>query len=110
MIIDKQHVEYRLQFAVMVWLYLGKTDWKGAHKKLKNIRYGSFKILEKYDENAFKLDLLWYMHMYLAVNVENLWLFEPSRPCPWQEDKKTWNGGQTLLRICPKGQFSNQVK
>lgn len=110
MITDKWRVKYCFQFADMVWLYLGKTDWKGAHKKLKNIQYGSFKILEQYDENDFKLDLLWYMHMYSAVNVENLWLLEPSRPCPWQEDKKTRNGEQIFLWISPKGQFSNQAK
>lgn len=37
---------------------LGEKDkFKGAHKKLKPIQYGPFKILEQDGENAFKLDL-----------------------------------------------------
>ena len=51
---------------------------QGEGKKLKPIRYGPFKILEKIGENAFCLDLPAYMHIYLVVNVENLRLFEPS--------------------------------
>ena len=51
---------------------------QGEGKKLKLIRYGPFKILEKIGENAFRLDFLAYMHIYLVVNAENLRLFEPS--------------------------------
>jgi hypothetical protein len=47
-------------------------------KKLKPLRYGPFKILEKIGNNAFRLDLPPYMHMYVVVNVENLRLYEPS--------------------------------
>ena len=51
---------------------------QGEGKKLKPIRYGPFKILEKIGENAFRLDLSAYMHIYLVVNTKNLRLFEPS--------------------------------
>ena len=51
---------------------------QGEGKKLKPIRYGPFKILEKIGENYFCLDLPAYMHIYLVVNVDNLRLFEPS--------------------------------
>jgi len=51
---------------------------QGEGKKLKPIRYGPFKILEKIGENAFLLDLPAYMHIYSVVNAENLKLFEPS--------------------------------
>ena len=51
---------------------------QGEGKKLKPIRYGPFKVLEKIGENDFRLDLPAYMHIYSVVNVENLRLFEPS--------------------------------
>jgi hypothetical protein len=50
---------------------------KGEGKKLKPIRYGPFKILDKIGNNAFHLDLPPYMQMYAVVNVENLKLYEP---------------------------------
>ena len=51
---------------------------QGEGKKMKPIRYGPFKILEKIGENAFCLDLPAYMHIYSVVNAKNLRLFEPS--------------------------------
>ena len=51
---------------------------QGEGKKLKPIRYGPFKILEKIGENAFRLDFPTYMHIYSVVNVESLRIFEPS--------------------------------
>ena len=51
---------------------------QGDGKKLKPIRHGPFKILEKIGENAFRIDLPAYMHIYLVVNAESLRLFEPS--------------------------------
>jgi len=51
---------------------------QGEGKKLKPIRYGPFRILEKVGENAFRLDLPTYMHIYSDVNVDCLRLFEPS--------------------------------
>jgi len=51
---------------------------QGEGKKLKPIRYGPFKILEKIGENAFHLDFPAYMPIYSIVNAESLRLFEPS--------------------------------
>ena len=51
---------------------------QGEGKKLKPIRYGPFKILEKIGENDFRLDLPAYMHIYSVVNADSLRLFEPS--------------------------------
>jgi len=51
---------------------------QGECKKIKPIRYGTFKILEKIGENAFRLDLPTYMHIYSVVNADSLRLFEPS--------------------------------
>jgi hypothetical protein len=46
-------------------------------KKLKPIRYGPFKIIDKIGNDAFHLDLPPYMKMYAVVNVDNLKLYEP---------------------------------
>ena len=51
---------------------------QGEGKKLKPIRYGLFRILDKIGENAFYLDLPTYMHIYSVVNADFLRLFEPS--------------------------------
>ena len=51
---------------------------QGEGKKLKLIRYGPFKILEKIGENSFHLDLPAYMHIYSVLNADSLRLFEPS--------------------------------
>ena len=45
---------------------------QGEGKKLKPIRYGPFRILEKIGENDFHLDLPAYMHIYSVVNVDCL--------------------------------------
>ena len=47
-------------------------------KKLKPIRYGPFRILEKIGENSFRLDLPAYMHIYSVVNADRLRFFESS--------------------------------
>jgi len=51
---------------------------QGEGKKLKPIRYGPLRILEKIGENAFRLDLPAYMHIYSVMNTNCLRLFEPS--------------------------------
>jgi hypothetical protein len=50
---------------------------QGEGKKLKPIRYGPFKILDKIGSNDFWLELPPYMHIYSVVNVEKLILYEP---------------------------------
>ncbi|GJR07842.1 retrotransposon protein, putative, ty1-copia subclass [Tanacetum coccineum] len=59
-------------------LHLGKDRLKGEGKKLKPIRYGPFRILEKIGENAYKLELPALMELYFVVNIDKLQLFEPS--------------------------------
>ena len=68
---DKHQMEYSFQVGDQVWLYIRKDRMQGEGRKLKPIRYGPFKILEKIGENAFRLDFLAYMHIYSVVNVEN---------------------------------------
>jgi hypothetical protein len=74
---DKHHVDHSFQAGDEVWFYISKESLKGEGKKLKPIRHGAFKILEKIGNNAFCLDLPPYMKMYAIVNVENLRLHEP---------------------------------
>ena len=71
-------MEHNFQVGDQVWLYISKDRMQGEGKKLKPIRYGPFKLLEKIGENVFRLDLQAYMHIYSIVNAENLRLFEPS--------------------------------
>jgi len=71
-------MEHNFQVGDQVCLYISKDRIQGEDKKLKPIRYGPFKILEKIGENAFRLDLLVYMHIYLVINVDCLRLLEPS--------------------------------
>jgi hypothetical protein len=75
---DKHHVDHSFQVGDEVWIYISKERLKGEGKKLKSIRYGPFKIIDKIGNNAFRLDLPPYMQMYAVVNVENLKLYEPS--------------------------------
>jgi len=42
-------------------LYISKDIMQGEGKKLKPIRYRPFKMLDKIDKNAFRLDLPAYM-------------------------------------------------
>lgn len=57
-----------------IWLYISKERLQGEGKKIKPIRYGPFKIVEKICNNAFRLDLPPYMQVYAIVNVENLYV------------------------------------
>jgi len=71
-------MEHIFQVGDQVWLYISKDRMQGEGKKLKPIRYGPFKILEKIGENDFRLDLPAYMHIYSFVSIDCLRLFEPS--------------------------------
>ena len=75
---DKHRVAHSFQVGDQFWLYINKERLQGEGKKLKPIRYGPFKILDKIDENAFCLYLTAYVQIYFVVNVENLRLREPS--------------------------------
>jgi len=68
---DKHRIEHSFQVGDQVWLYISKDRMQGEGKKLKPIRYGPFKILEKIGENAFCLDFPTYMHIYSVVNAKN---------------------------------------
>ena len=75
---DKHQMEHSFQVGDDVWMYISKYRMQGEGKKLKPIKYGPFRILEKIGENAFRLDLPTYMHIYSVVNANCLRLFEPS--------------------------------
>jgi hypothetical protein len=73
----KHCVDHSFQVGDEFCLYISNKRLKVEGKKLKPIRYGPFKILDKIGNNAFHLDLPPYMQMYAFVNVENLKLYEP---------------------------------
>ena len=49
---DKHRVDHHFHVGDQVWLYINKDRLKGEGKKLKSIRYGPFKIIEKIGNNA----------------------------------------------------------
>lgn len=49
---DKHQVDHHFQVGKQVWLYISKVRLKGEDTKLKLIRYGPFKIVEKIGNNA----------------------------------------------------------
>lgn len=58
-------------------LQLNKERLQGVGKKIKNMQYSPFEIIEKVEDNTYRLSLSSY-YIYLVVNVENLKLYEPS--------------------------------
>jgi hypothetical protein len=62
----------------IVWLQLNKERLQGPGKKIKDLWYGPFVVLEKVGDNTYTLILPPYMHIYSIVDVENLKLYEPS--------------------------------
>eukprot|EP00253_Pinus_taeda_P017425 PITA_17425 len=75
---DKHRMEHSFQVGDQVSLYINKDKIQGEGKNLKPIKYGPFRILEKVGENAFRLDLPTYMHIYSVVKASFLRFFEPS--------------------------------
>jgi hypothetical protein len=75
----------------LVTIEQGKTI--GSGKKIKALWYGPFEVLEKVGDNAYRLSLPPYMHIYSVVNVENLKLYEPS-----MLDQETEEQGPTYHR------------
>jgi hypothetical protein len=74
---EKHRVDHSFQFGDEFWLYISKERLKGEGKKLKPIRYGPFKILDKIGNNAFRLDLPPYMQMDLPpymVTMHSVWI------------------------------------
>ena len=51
---------------------------QGPGKKINDLRYGPFEILEKVGDNAYRLSLPPYMCINSIVNVEKLKHYEPS--------------------------------
>ena len=43
-----------------------------------NSSFKPIEIVENVGENAYRLSVLPYMHIYLVVNLENMKLYEPS--------------------------------
>jgi len=91
-------MEHSFQVGDQVWLYISKDRMQGEVKKLKPIRYGPFKILEKIGENAFRLDLPTCMHIYSVVNADSSRLFEP----PLIEDSKDQSQLPSIDDLLPK--------
>jgi hypothetical protein len=75
---DQHKEDKKICVGDKVCLYLCKEGLQVASKKLKPLRYGPFEIIEKLNDNAFRMELPPYLQIRLVVNMENFKLFEPS--------------------------------
>jgi hypothetical protein len=57
---------------------LNKERIQGPENKFKDLKYDPFEVLEKVDDNAYKLSISPYTYIYSIVNVENMNPYEPS--------------------------------
>lgn len=74
---EKHRVDHDFQVGDQFWFYINKEILRDEGKKLKPIRYGPFKILEKIGNNTFRLDFPPYMKIYSIENMEKSRLYEP---------------------------------
>ena len=51
---DKHQIDHKFQEGDEVWLHISKEIMQGEGKNLKPIRYGPFKIIKKFGNNAFQ--------------------------------------------------------
>ena len=58
---DQHRVEKTFKVGDRVWLYLNKERKQGLGKKINELMYDLFKVLEKVGDNASKLSLPPYM-------------------------------------------------
>ena len=75
---DQHKVEKSFKLGDRVWLHLNKERLWGLVKKIKDLRYSPFEVLDKVEDNSYRINLPPYMHIYSVVNVENMKLYEPS--------------------------------
>ena len=75
---DQHDVEKTFKVGDRVWLHLNKERLWGLVKKIKDLRYSPFEVLDKVEDNSYRINLPPYMHIYSIVNVENMKLYERS--------------------------------
>jgi hypothetical protein len=59
---DQHWENHKLCVGDQVWLYTCRESLQGASKKIKPLRYGPFEIMDKVNENTFRMKLP--SHMY----------------------------------------------
>jgi len=76
---DDQHIiERTFRVGDRVGLKMNKERLHGPGKKIKDLRYGPFEVLEKVGDNTYRLSLPPYKRIYSIVNVDNIKLYDPS--------------------------------
>jgi hypothetical protein len=107
---DQQRIENSFKVGDKFWLQLNKERLQGPGMKIKAMWYGPFEVMEKVGDNAYRLNIPWYMCIYSVVNVENLKLYEPYMLDQGTEEQFL----PTIEDLAPKAQaerysFSNEV-
>jgi len=75
---DQQKIERMVRVGEKLWIQLNKEWLQGPCKKIKDLYYHPFYILEKVGDNSCKPSIPPYMWIYSVVVVENLKLYDPS--------------------------------
>jgi hypothetical protein len=76
--LDQHKIKKTFKVIDRVWLHPNKEWLWSPHKKIMSMWYAPFEVLEKVDDDAYKLILPPYMKIFLVVNMENMKLCEPS--------------------------------
>jgi len=83
---NKNHPQLKFKLGDLVWLYLRKERFRSTMKnKLPTRRYDPYKVVQKVDENAYKLELLDDMNIVTTFNIRDL--------TPYFEDEDEYNEG-----------------
>lgn len=76
---DRRRREVHFQVGDLVWAVLIKERFpSGQYNKLQPRKIGPVEIIEKINENAYKLRLPPHVHTANVFNVKHLFKFEPS--------------------------------
>ena len=75
---EQHDVEKTFKVGDRVWLHLKKDILQGPCKKIKELWYGNFEVLEKVGHNSYRLFPTPFKNIYSVLNVENSKLYEPS--------------------------------
>jgi hypothetical protein len=68
--VEKKRCQVDFNIRELVWVYLSKDHYpRGDYNKLTRRKFGLYPILEKFDENAYRVKLPEDMHISNVFNV-----------------------------------------
>ena len=71
--VDKKRRHINFEIGELVWVYLSRDRYpKGDYNKLTRRKFGPYRVLEKFGENAYRVELPDDMHISNVFNVRHL--------------------------------------